>query len=190
MVAGSSSATQQVRRFGVLQPVDEAFLATGSGSLARMLSAMALPTNAVDRHYLLLTIVDQLYRRRKAGPAARRMLIEIARLHLAELAHILPQLALHDLERSKLCKPLPSDAELPVIGSRYIPTFDHLCMALCEVGQYEAALDVWRHAVAVGYASDEGLEKRRALIDKRKRRFEKAAGLEGTAQFVKPFRAE
>jgi hypothetical protein len=50
-----------------------------SADLRRMLSAVHLKSGVVDRHFLLMAIVDQAYRRR-AEPAMRAIALEAPRL--------------------------------------------------------------------------------------------------------------
>src|SRR5437870_3811080 len=70
---------------------DEAFEAWTSGDLRRMLAARSLPTNPIDRHFLLQGIVKEAYRRR-VDPEMRRICIETGLIHLEEFGTIAPVL--------------------------------------------------------------------------------------------------
>lgn len=161
---------QTITRFGQKTAVDEVFLATGSGDLARMLKALPLKSNGVDRHYLLISVVEALYKRRDDS-TCQRQLVEIAYVHLRELPRLLNDLRRHDVESRRARDDERGAANL----SRdwvppAIPTFDRLCMVMCEQGDFEAAREVWRDAVEIGYADKASLPRWFALIEKRAKR--------------------
>ena len=69
----------------------EAFEAWTSGDLCRMLAARSVPTNSIDRNFLLQGIVKEAYRRR-VDPEMRRICIETGLMHLEEFRTIAPAL--------------------------------------------------------------------------------------------------
>jgi hypothetical protein len=105
---------------------DEAFLAWNSGDLTRMLAATACKTNPIDRHYLLLSIVQATYKQRGI-PRMRDLCVKWGRQHLEEL----PQL------RGPLRKDM--GGTMP-----NVPTLDLVRRALLEVGDAEQAKEVAR----------------------------------------------
>lgn len=56
-----------------------------------MLKAVSIKTNPVDRHFLLQTIVEVTYKRRKE-PEMHRICREIAEKHISEFAALAPAL--------------------------------------------------------------------------------------------------
>ena len=58
------SMSLSVLRMGKWVAADEVFEAWGSGDLTRMLAALTLSTNPIDRHFLLLGIVRATYKQR------------------------------------------------------------------------------------------------------------------------------
>lgn len=153
-----------VTRFGQSVEADEVFGAWTSGSIPRMLRAVALPTNEVDRHHLLQSLVHALYKRR-SGPAARSEMLRIGAMHLAEMPVLMEGLLRHARARSTLP---PEEVGLP-----YIETFLLMVRVLCEDGRYEDAAHVWRRARQVDYIGDEGLAHELAGIERRRRKAQK-----------------
>lgn len=158
------TGARTVTRFGQQVPADEVFEAWTSGNIPRMLRAVALPTNVLDRHYLLLTLVEALYRLR-AGRAARKEMLRIGGMHLAEMPVLIDGL----LRDARAVAMSTSDD----IGLPSIPTFLLMVRVLCEDGRHDDALRVWRHARAVGYLDDGGLEKELAGVERRRQRSQK-----------------
>jgi hypothetical protein len=56
-----------------------------------MVTALAVLTNPVDRHFLLMGIVAATYKKRN-GPPARRTCVDVGRMHVAEFPAIAPAL--------------------------------------------------------------------------------------------------
>ena len=119
-------------RCGKMVPVDEVFSAWTSGDLPRMLKAMDLNTNPIDRHFLLLIIVTETYRLR-ADPEMAELCIRVAQAHLAEFPQLLPFLnqEFRDL--------LPQ-----------VPTFQHYATVLVERGRFSEAIQVCEAAIGFG----------------------------------------
>lgn len=109
-------------RFGKLVPTDEVRDAWVSGDLDRMLRAVGLQTNFIDRHSLLLGIVKETYGRR-SEPAIASECARFAEMHLAEFETIAPALKA-DMEGT-----LPR-----------VPTFQHYATLLTEQGDFERAI--------------------------------------------------
>src|SRR5258708_4811285 len=70
---------------------DEAFEAWTSADFPRMLAARSVPTNPIDRHFLLQGIVEHAYRLRR-DPQMRRLCIDTGMTHLSEFASLAPAL--------------------------------------------------------------------------------------------------
>lgn len=158
-------------RFGSKVQVDEAFEAWTSGDVSRMLRATHLVTNGVDRHFLLQSIVGELYRRRVEIPSSLPVLKKYAAVHLAEMGGLLAELKRDALSRPTTAAVAADDEYI----HPQVTTFDSLCMVLCEEGDYDGARAVWRRAVEVGYIEADGLEYHDQLIEKRRKRFAKRA---------------
>jgi len=116
-------------RFGKSVPVDDAFQAWTSGDLDRMLHALSTKTNLIDRHFLLLGIVQQTYNRR-SDPKMAEICAQIAELHLAEFAKIAPAL----------------QQDLGIMPR--VPTFQHYATLLTERGDYYRAIKVCQQALS------------------------------------------
>jgi pentatricopeptide repeat protein len=172
-----------ISRFGTFVPADEVFFAWTSGNLDRMLAAISLPGNAVDRHCLLQCIVQTLYRQR-ADSAKRKLLFEVANLHLEEMQVLIDGLRRHDVASKALSMKLSeeeskgTDTPAPAINALsggaipFIETFSLVVRALCEDGRYEDAKKVWRRAEEVGYLSGEAVATADEVIDRLQRRNE------------------
>lgn len=131
--SGRYSAMSEVylTRMGRSVLADEVFFAWSSADLERMLRARSLRTNPIDRHFLLLGIVQATYGRRRE-PEMRRLCRETAVRHIAEFPSIL--------------RPLVEDlGTLP-----HVPTFEHLATVLTEDGEFQAAVAVCEQALAFG----------------------------------------
>lgn len=122
---------QYTTRQGQLIRTDAAFDAWTSANMPAMLRALQTPTNPVDRHFLLLTIVQQAYRNRN-NPEMRSILLKHARQHVDEF--------------SGLAGPLKQElGKLP-----QVPTFPYLATVLTEDGHYDEAIEVCRKAINFG----------------------------------------
>ncbi len=127
----SKAGEKWVERGGQFQRADEAFDAWTGGDLPEMLAALKKPTNPVDRHFLLLGIVEATYRERK-DPKKRALFLEIAQQHVDEF----PSLA------GPLRKDF--DGELP-----HVPTFQKLATVLADDGRFDDAVTVCEQAIAL-----------------------------------------
>ena len=121
-----------VIRMGRPIPADEAFLAWTSRDLGRMIAALRVKTNPIDRHFLLAHIVSETYKNRR-DPAARRTCREVAILHLAEFPTLAPSL------RQEMGGQIPR-----------VPTFVYLATVLTEDGQFDQAVSVCQVAMSHG----------------------------------------
>jgi len=160
----------KVTRFGKSVPACAAFLAWTQGTLSEKLAAVREPCNPVERHFLLLSICTELYRRRHESPQIAALLVRYGRMHLAELPLLLPELERNDRENRAARGGSPIEYSPP-----HVPTVDHLTMALCEAGDYEGARAAYREAVDAGYLDERALAHCDALVEKRRKRFAKAA---------------
>lgn len=120
-------------RFGKSVPVDDAFRAWTSGDLDEMLKALNIKTNLIDRHFLLMGIVDATYKNR-SDPRMAQICTEIAETHLSEFTNIAPALK----------------KEIDGILPR-VTTFQHYATLLSEQGQFERAIEVCESALSFGF---------------------------------------
>jgi hypothetical protein len=111
---------------------DEAFFAWTSGDVHRMVRALAVRTNPIDRHFLLMGIVAATYKKRN-DPVARRTCVEVGRMHVAEFPAIAPVL------RADMGGLLPR-----------VATFAHLAAVLAEDGALAEAIAVCEAAIFYG----------------------------------------
>ena len=119
-------------RGGRLQEADRVWCAWTSQDLKAMLKEIDTPTNPIDRHFLLQSIVKETYKLRRKDNKMRDLCEEIAWKHINEF----PSLAesLKDI-----------DGNLP-----RVPTFQHLSTVLVEKDEYEAAIKVCETALSLG----------------------------------------
>jgi hypothetical protein len=119
-------------RGGRSVPVDEVFEAWTSGDLHRMLRALNLKSNPIDRHYLLMGIVEQTFKQRSDSVMAHEC-ERVAEIHLAEFPNIVPAL------KQEMGGELPR-----------VTTFQNYATLLAERGQFEKAIDVCKLALSYG----------------------------------------
>lgn len=129
---------KRVSRMGRFVDADEAFEAWTSGDLRRMLVARSVPTNPIDRHFLLQGIVKEAYRLR-ADPGMRRVCIETGLMHLAEFGTIGPAL------EKEMGDSLPR-----------VPSFAWLATVMAEDGQIDQAVRACEEAARFG--ADDGTQ--------------------------------
>jgi len=122
--------TRFVSGLGAFIEADEVFDAWTSGHLPRMLRALRLKTNLVDRHFLLMNIVSLAYKRRDDAET-RRLCREVGLLHVQEFAVIAPAL------KQEMCGILPR-----------VPTFETLAKLFAEEGEYQLAIQICEEALA------------------------------------------
>jgi hypothetical protein len=79
--------TTYIHRLGRNVIADEVFHAWTSEYLARMMRALSLKTNPIDRHFLLQTIVQATYKLRD-NCRMRQVCIEVGQQHLKEFPGI------------------------------------------------------------------------------------------------------
>lgn len=121
-----------VTRQGQSVEADDAFHAWTSGSLNEMIDALERKTNLIDRHFLLMSIVDQTYKNR-SDPENAELLRKVAEIHLAEFPKIKPALKKE------------MDGILP-----RVTTFQKYATFLTDKGEYEKAIEVCEQAIAYG----------------------------------------
>ncbi len=121
-----------VTRLGITSPSDAVYFAWTSGDLTRMLAALPLRTNMIDRHFLLMRIVEVTYRRR-SNQEARRICREIGLRHIDEFDGIAPLL------REQVGGFLPR-----------VSTFAYLATILAEDGELEKAIEICERAQFLG----------------------------------------
>jgi len=117
---------------------DAVFDAWTSGNLKRMLSALPLNTNLVDRHFLLQGIVAETYRLR-AEPKMASECARVSEIHMAEFQQIAPALAAE------------FDGTLPRVS-----TFQNYATLLTEQRDFDRA--VWVCELAKYYEVDDGTQ--------------------------------
>jgi hypothetical protein len=117
-------------RDGAVTDADEVFNASTSADLKRMLEALSTKSNAVDRHFLLMTIIGQTYLRRN-DPEMRSICKRVARIHIDEFSVIAPV-----LKRQM-------DGVLPRVS-----TFQLFATVLTEDCDFEEAIQICKLAIA------------------------------------------
>lgn len=120
-------------RNGELTPIDEAFDAWTTRDLEKMRETLKTKTNLVDRHFLLMTLVDETYKLRKNDLETKELCAEVAEKHIEEFPAIKPA----------LIKSL--DGILP-----RVTTFQKYATLLTEQGNYERAIEVCEIAISHG----------------------------------------
>ena len=141
-----------VLRGGQYVQADEVFHAWTSGDLSRMLAALPLPTNAVDRHFLLANIVVLSYKQRH-DPAMRKVCLDVGHQHVSEFPWMTVAL------RESLGGVMPS-----------VPTFRQLATVLAEDGNVDEAIQVCQTAILYGVedGTKGGFRGRIARLTKKK----------------------
>jgi hypothetical protein len=131
---------------------DDAFYAWTSGNLRDMIDALESKTNHIERHFLLMGIVDQSYKNRSDINNAA-LLRKLAEMHLAEFPKIKPALKKQ------------MDGILP-----RVTTFQKYATFLAEKGEYEKAIEVCEQAIGHGLhdGTKSGFEGRIERIKKKK----------------------
>lgn len=139
-------------RGGQLTPTDQAFDAWTSRDLTKMRAALNTKTNLVDRHFLLMTLVDETYKRRKEDMEAKELCEKVAEQHLEEFPNI--KLALVESFSGVLPR---------------VTTFQKYATLLTEQGQYRRAVEVCEIAMSHGLhdGTKGGFEGRIARIKKK-----------------------
>lgn len=147
----NSESKTYVTRQGQSVEADDAFHAWTSGSLSEMVDALERKTNLVDRHFLLMSIVDQTYKTRSNTENAE-LLRKVAEIHLAEFPKIKPALKKE------------MDGILP-----RVTTFQKYATFLADKGEYEKAIEVCEQAIAHGLhdGTKSGFEGRIERIKKK-----------------------
>lgn len=117
-------------------------------------------------HFEMLELEQRCYKDR-SDPASRRRFIAVATEHLQEMPEFLRALnQLAQLRRKRLgLAPGAND-----VWAGVIPTYGDLELVLCEDGDFEGAVDVWRSAVSAGYASADAVELAERRVEKRRAR--------------------
>lgn len=142
--------TKYTIRLGKSVRVDEAFEVWTSGDLPRMLGALETKTNLIDRHFLLMGIVEQTYKERK-DPSMMELCKKISELHISEFPKIAPAL------KKDMGGTLPR-----------VTTFQYYATLLTESGDYEKAIEMCQKALSFGLhdGTKSGFEGRIARIKK------------------------
>ena len=144
------AATAYTTRLGKTVPVDDAFRAWTSGDLDAMLKALHVKTNLIDRHFLLMGIVDATYKKR-SDEKMGSLCASVAQIHLSEFSAIAPAL------KEDIGGFLPR-----------VTTFQLYATLLSEQGEFEEAITVCKSAIAYGLHDNtqSGFEERIELIKK------------------------
>ncbi len=150
--ASEEGPVAYVTRLGKSRPADEAWHAWMSADLDRMLSALDTKTNIIDRHFLLMAIVEQTYKRR-SDPQIACTCARVAQLHISEFPHIAPALKKE------------FDGRLPRVS-----TFQQYATLLTDQGEYDKAIDVCKKALSFGLRDNtqSGFEGRIQRISKKR----------------------
>jgi len=145
-------AKRHIQREGEIVETDRVFDAWTSGELAEMVNALEVKTNLVDRHFLLMGIVNHTYKQRK-DRKMRDLCKTVSELHMREFRRIAPSL------RKDMGGSLPR-----------VTTFQHYATVLTEDGEYDKAIDVCQKAISFGLhdGTQSGFEGRIARIEKKR----------------------
>lgn len=136
-------------RLGKAVAPDEAFYASSSGDIERMVAALNVKTNPIDRHFLLFSLVKESYKRR-AEVEMGRICSTTSELHIREFPDLMESLK----EQFGI---LPR-----------VPTFQYYATLLTERGEFEKAIFVCKTAIAYGLldGTKSGFEGRIMKIQK------------------------
>lgn len=147
--AGDEPPNMVAFRFGKTVAPDEAFYASFSGDIEKMVAALNVKTNPIDRHFLLLSLVKESYKRR-AEVEMGRICSTTSELHLREFPGLIESLK----EQFGM---LPR-----------VPTFQYYATLLTERGDFEKAIFVCKAAIAYGLldGTKSGFEGRIIKIQK------------------------
>jgi hypothetical protein len=161
--------TTYVLREGRSVAADEAFFAWTSGNLDRMVAALTLPTNPIDRHFLLQGIVSLAYKQRKASEQRLKLCRDVGQIHQCEFPIIAPHL------KNDMGGNMPR-----------VTTFPQIATVLTEGAQYDMAIAVCEFAIAYGLGDGTagGYPGRIARI--RKVRTKAAPPLDTLPEFLPP----
>jgi len=127
----SVSQKRYVERDEKLTEADVVFDAWTSGDLKAMIAQLKHKTTLVDRHFLLMNIVDQAYRNRD-DKEMRTICHQVAQMHIKEFPKIRPAL-------KKDIGILPR-----------VPTFQQYATVLTEEERYSEAIAVCESAIKFG----------------------------------------
>lgn len=139
-------------REGQFVQTDQAFDAWTLGDLEMMKEALSTKTNLVDRHFLLMNVVDMTYKRRKEDEKSKNLCIQTAEQHIEEFPKIKPALV------------KDFDGTLP-----RVTTFQKYATLLSEQGDFTRAIEVCELAISHGLhdGTKGGFESRIARIKKK-----------------------
>lgn len=127
-----ASGSKHVIRQGKSVRADEVFEAWTSDDLEKMKKARSQKTNPIDRHFLLMGIVEKAYKKR-SDPEMANLCSETAEQHIREFPDIAPPLR-QDMDGS-----LPN-----------VTTFQTYAKFLQERGEYSRAIEVCEEAMRYG----------------------------------------
>lgn len=122
---------QFIHRFNKFIEADKVYLAWASNDIDTMLAAIDIKSNPLDRHYLLLNIVNLSYSKREIE-YYKEIAIKTAELHISEIKPILDY-----FNKYEHC--IPS-----------IPTFQQYATILTEIGEYDKAINICKKALELG----------------------------------------
>lgn len=123
-----ASSSSRVKQGGSVQEVWD----WSSRELDRMVASLCVTTDLVDRHFLLLQICAETYRKRSCAEA-RAAFLRFAETQIEECPHALP-------------------AVVRRIGGvvPHVPTYERLATVLAESKEYARAIEVCERAIALG----------------------------------------
>jgi len=147
----ASNSTAFTLRGGEWVEADAAFDAWTSQDLEKLQQAVSLKTNSVDRHFVLMGLVAETYRRRQ-DPEMAALCASTAETHIREFPTLMGPL------KDSLDGILPR-----------VPTFQQYATLLTEQGDFERAKEVCRQAIEFGLldGTKSGFEGRIKRIEKK-----------------------
>jgi hypothetical protein len=156
---GSSSSANSTSEAWILRDgksvrADRVFSAWTSQDLPRMLPALKVKTNRIDRHFLLMTIVSETYKHR-TEPKMAQTCARVAEMHISEF----PQIA------------GPLKKETGGVLPR-VTTFQHYATLLTEQSKFDRAIEVCETAIRFGLhdGTKAGFEGRIERIKKKRQK--------------------
>lgn len=109
-------------------PRTEVRAAEMSRDLHQMVPALEIATDPIDRHFLLMAIVEEAYRRRRE-PEAAELCANVAEMHVNEFSKLVPALKRYT-------------GQVPEV-----PTFQIYSQLLADRGEYDKAVWVCEQAL-------------------------------------------
>lgn len=127
-----------------------------------MRAALHLPTNPIERHFLLEVLVETLFERWQKNRGVEAELRAVITLHINELPELLAQMSRHDeMTRASLGLHEPKPFMPPALSA-----FGVLESLALRANDKAGAEEAWRMAVEVGYLEPARLPDTLARVER------------------------